>query len=428
MKIPPLGTRHGFTLVEVLLTTVLAAALLVALWSMLSMYSKVFETGHERTEQSQLARTLFDEISTDLQSVLQAPPVAPMLPTPAQSADDTSGAVSNNGSPASSGSASSVASSTNASSTAAAPTNSPLQPVTPVSAASSTAQTVAPVQPVAAQQPISAPPTPPLVGGVAGSPGLGGSFPANESPSSAVATRSLRPAGLFGTDTYLQIDVVQPVLPMTESLDGAAAYVNEPTGPDAGELRTITYSFEEVELRDRISAEPLMHLVRRELSWAEAHPSSGGRAPGVNGSAAGSAARRTATAATSAETEVAGDDPLAAEDPSAAKVPEVIYFALRYFDGATWSDHWDSIARKRLPTAIEVAMRLRAHDQPESSVDVETKPGVDAEKIAQWKYPIHRLLIPLEGTAPANVPAESTTVAGLPSVTQGAIDDGQPGQ
>ena len=65
---------QGFTLVEVMLTTVLAAVLLVALWSLLSMYSKAFEGGHARTEQSQLARALLEQISTDVQRVLSAPP------------------------------------------------------------------------------------------------------------------------------------------------------------------------------------------------------------------------------------------------------------------------------------------------------------------------------------------------------------------
>src|SRR6188768_1555571 len=73
-------SRAAFTLIEVLLTSVLTATLLAALWSLLAMYSKMFDTGQTKTEQCQLARTLLAQLSDDLHGVVQAPPVVPPMP------------------------------------------------------------------------------------------------------------------------------------------------------------------------------------------------------------------------------------------------------------------------------------------------------------------------------------------------------------
>ena len=63
--------RRGFTLLEVLLTSVLTATLLAGLWSLLSTYTKLFETGQTRTEQAQLVRSLMRQFSDDLRSAIQ---------------------------------------------------------------------------------------------------------------------------------------------------------------------------------------------------------------------------------------------------------------------------------------------------------------------------------------------------------------------
>ena len=78
MKLP--WAAAAFTLVEVLLTSVLTATLLAALWSLLAMYSKMFDTGQTKTEQSQLARTLLAQLSDDLHGIVQAPPAVPPMP------------------------------------------------------------------------------------------------------------------------------------------------------------------------------------------------------------------------------------------------------------------------------------------------------------------------------------------------------------
>ena len=63
--------RHGFTLLEVLLATVLMSALLMTLWSLIGTYTSLFETGAAKTEQSQIARALLQQICDDLQNAIQ---------------------------------------------------------------------------------------------------------------------------------------------------------------------------------------------------------------------------------------------------------------------------------------------------------------------------------------------------------------------
>ncbi len=66
--------RGGFTLLEVLLTLVLSATLMTGLWSVYSIYLKLFETGQARTERTQLARALLQQIADDLQSAIEDSP------------------------------------------------------------------------------------------------------------------------------------------------------------------------------------------------------------------------------------------------------------------------------------------------------------------------------------------------------------------
>lgn len=69
----PRGGSRGFTLFEVILATALAATLLLGLWSLFSIFAKLFEEGQAKTETSQLARALLDQLATDLQSAIQDP-------------------------------------------------------------------------------------------------------------------------------------------------------------------------------------------------------------------------------------------------------------------------------------------------------------------------------------------------------------------
>lgn len=339
--------RGAFTLVEVLLATVLAAMLLVALWSMLSMYSKVFEGGHARTEQSQLARILLEQITTDLQAVRQAPPTA----SPIRFFSPAPGELS-------------------ASSTPTGPD---------VTGSDSLLQNL--LTPAAAPVP------------------------------RAIATASLRPAGLFGTDTFLQIDVLQPAVIEPEHEFDDTVDTGAPARSRAEELKTVIYSFEERRDPSRPSSEPIMHLLRREMDWEQAHPSARGGVRRVAERVSPLVAAQPEPITDSPERADLSDAERLLEDDRTTIVPEVIHFAMRYFDGTTFSDEWDSIARQGLPTAVEVTMQLRSHDEPDVVSDgAAIGPGVDAEKVMQWKHPLYRLLIPL--TAAGRAPGKENSPIG----------------
>ncbi|TWU09113.1 Pseudopilin GspJ [Symmachiella macrocystis] len=68
---PCLTTRSGFTLMEVLLVTILSAVLMVGLWNLFGTYIRLFESGPARTERAQLLRALKQQISDDLRGAIQ---------------------------------------------------------------------------------------------------------------------------------------------------------------------------------------------------------------------------------------------------------------------------------------------------------------------------------------------------------------------
>ena len=71
--------RRAFTLLEVLIAVVLAMTLLLGLWGLMGIYSRLFESGKAKTEQSQLARALLQQLTDDLRSTIQDSPVEGQL-------------------------------------------------------------------------------------------------------------------------------------------------------------------------------------------------------------------------------------------------------------------------------------------------------------------------------------------------------------
>ena len=63
--------RRGFTLLEVLIASLLASTLLLGLWGLLGIYSSLFESGKAKTEQSQLARAVLQQLADDLHGAIQ---------------------------------------------------------------------------------------------------------------------------------------------------------------------------------------------------------------------------------------------------------------------------------------------------------------------------------------------------------------------
>jgi prepilin-type N-terminal cleavage/methylation domain-containing protein len=65
--------RRGFTLLELLLATALAAVLMMGIWSLLSMYNRLFTKGQGKAEQAQLVRALLQQLTDDLHAAIQDP-------------------------------------------------------------------------------------------------------------------------------------------------------------------------------------------------------------------------------------------------------------------------------------------------------------------------------------------------------------------
>ena len=66
----PTKDRSAYTLIELLLAMVLSTTVLAALWSLLSIYTTLFDTAGVETEQAQLARAVLVMIETDLAGVV----------------------------------------------------------------------------------------------------------------------------------------------------------------------------------------------------------------------------------------------------------------------------------------------------------------------------------------------------------------------
>ena len=80
------GCNQGFTLIEVLIATVLSATLMLGIWSLLNVYIGLFEDGDSKSEQAQLVRALMQQLTDDLHGAIQDPipglPTRPLGPTP----------------------------------------------------------------------------------------------------------------------------------------------------------------------------------------------------------------------------------------------------------------------------------------------------------------------------------------------------------
>lgn len=88
LKYPEDETRAGYTLMEMLIVSVLIASLMSAAWNLLSLYTDFLSAGRESAATQQLARSLFDIVTDDLQHVSlngdetsTAPTAAPVFET-----------------------------------------------------------------------------------------------------------------------------------------------------------------------------------------------------------------------------------------------------------------------------------------------------------------------------------------------------------
>lgn len=74
--------RAGYTLLELLISVVLLATLMSAVWGVLSMYNGLLTAGREQTEEQQLVRSVFQLLTEDLTLVV------PGTPLPGPPSDD----------------------------------------------------------------------------------------------------------------------------------------------------------------------------------------------------------------------------------------------------------------------------------------------------------------------------------------------------
>jgi prepilin-type N-terminal cleavage/methylation domain-containing protein len=286
-------TRRGLTLVEMLIALLLMSVLMAGLWSILDVYSKLFEAGAAKTEQSQVARALMQVISEDLRAAIQEVQIEMEGNKPSGTTVET------------------------------------------------------------------------------------GSSPT-------------RRFGLFGSATELSIDIVQLT---PGQVFGSQSDKEESVGiggpgetdiPTAPELRTVVYKFipheteedgseatggiaegdtaEYIDLvpEDMKPKDP-PGLIRREYTFDPVDPEEEDRK-------ALTAAKVADPDAIEEDTEdmlqVGPEEPAETltDDFTVTYAPEVLDIRFRYFDGSGWASSWDSIAKKSLPVAVEVTMKLESFD------------------------------------------------------------------
>ena len=68
-------SRSGYTLIELLIASVLVATLMSAVWGLMSMYNTWLTAGQTETASQQMSRSLFELIRNDIMSVAAADPV-----------------------------------------------------------------------------------------------------------------------------------------------------------------------------------------------------------------------------------------------------------------------------------------------------------------------------------------------------------------
>ncbi len=291
--------RAGFTLLELLLTSLLSAVLLAGLWSLFNTYMRLFETGQSKTEQSQLVRALAQQLAEDLHGIAAAPP-----PAPAQTgshAGPVTGSQSLFASP--------PAESGTALMTSASPSADPLTVMNRLTRNSNGAE--------------------------------------------------LPKFGLVGTSHVLKMEIIQPLTPdeSTAEHEDSEELENGMRTPTVPELRTILYSYEEPREERETDRKAPPGLVRVELDWrAFAEGSQQSRRTRGETAAAGAESRLQETVERIGLTSSDGLASLPAG--SSMYVPEVTHCTFRYFDGRDWLDEWDSLARKSLPAAVEVTLLL----------------------------------------------------------------------
>ncbi len=302
----------GFTLLEVLLTSLLASVVMLALWSLSDIYLRMFASGRKKVEETQIVRGLTSLLAKDLSQVTQLADF-----------DPNSSPVPGNFS-------------------TAMPTPNPAQAGLRGPSAGNQSPTFSSGSNLAVNDRFGS-----------------GTIPVAQSmvPRGTQSPETLTPRfGLFGTKQALRLIVLQTDPRTTREPLELADFVPQPgqaRTPVATELRTIEYTF--LRQHDSTIAEQ-QHpggFVRREWAWE---------------TWAGNRLATRVTAASGASTSLLpGDFPewTAADDLSLKSgrdlfhVPQITAIEFRYYDGQKWEEEWDSWERRKLPLLVELLFRIK---------------------------------------------------------------------
>lgn len=89
LRIRATTTRHGYTLVEMIIAMVLVSALMSSVWTIMSLYNGLLTAGRDRTTEQQLVRSLFELVNEDLYGI-NTTADAPLMPEFGDTLDDFS--------------------------------------------------------------------------------------------------------------------------------------------------------------------------------------------------------------------------------------------------------------------------------------------------------------------------------------------------
>jgi type II secretory pathway pseudopilin PulG len=307
-----LPARSGFTILELLIAVGLTSILMMALFSAMSIYFDLQLDSHEEITREQIARTLFRQMSRDIQSVVF---VKKKLVD-----DGTSGtSTSQSGSESSSSTGSSSSGSDSSSGTSGSGSGS-----------SSTGGTGS------------------TTGGTSG-----GSSTSSTGSASSSSSSSLD-GNLYGESS---IDPETALMTYTNGLVGTAndlqLFISRPD-------RNLSYVSSQ-ELTSTTQRTSDLFIVR----YLMAQKGGGGLASAI-------AEREDQSGETGAiglakmqgdlfglSTAVATDEDVPQVGASSLLAREVSSLQFRYFDGLSWQEQWDSTALNELPKAIEIVLTLR---------------------------------------------------------------------
>ncbi len=351
--------RAGFTLLEVLLTLLIASVLIAAVGSALNFHLRLVEQGRSEVEQAQLARALLQRIAADLRGAV---PVT--VETSGASTEDASAAAGASfaGSASSGSGASSGASSAGGGGSGGSASSS----------GSSTSGGIGTATGITALKTLS----------VQSATSAGGSTGANAAGTAtdeASDDATVSPPGIYGTQTALTVDVAR-------SRPAAAGDPSSSSAP-AGDMRSVAYY---------LSATSTLAYSGEDATL---------------GVAAGGLVRREVDRAAAAQASTTGA--VDATPYERLLASEVTALGFRYFDGTEWLTEWDSSTRSALPVCVEITLALRSA-RATTTANPLALLGADGETAKTYRLLVHVPIAEPSTSADAATEASSSAETEAP--------------